>query len=288
MSELASAAVFKDLEPETADRLFVAFRAVERAGGIVRDGYDAVHRIDEKGQGDLVCEVDFECDRAIQETILEHDPEAVILSEELSPDIGDTSAYWVEDPVDGSASYMYKVSREMPSNMVAYRRAGQTELAVINFPLTDEIFWAVRGFGAYKGTDEPTRLRCQQPDDLGKAWVEMNRNSDERLQAEAFTRLDGRLRVPGGARLVTSNAPHSGLAARMAAGEKRLSAIVHDNNPHKIKQGPWDVIPAALILEEAGGVVATLEGKPYDPFKPEPFVMAASNKVLLRLVELAA
>jgi len=282
--------VLRDVDPATTEMLAVAVGAAQTAGEIVRDNYAVHHAITEKGLGDLVCEVDVKCDRAIQAAILEHDPQATILSEELSPDIGQATTFWVEDPLDGSAAFLFGVAREMPSNMVAHRSGGETDLAVINFPLTNEIFWAVRGVGAFKGVSfGPERLLCEQPERLGEAWVEMNRNSDQRLQAPAFTRLDGLLRLPGGARLVTSTVPHSGLAARMAAGEKRLSAIVHDNNPGRVKQGPWDVIPAALILEEAGGAVATLEGaRPYDPFQPEPFVMAASDTILEQLVELAA
>lgn len=284
----ATAPAIRDLPPATSEMLAVAFRAAGRAGAIVREGFGADHQITEKGLGDLVCDIDLRCDEAIQDEILTYDPQAVILSEELSPDIGDATTYWVEDPVDGSAAFLFGVAAEMPSNMIAHRRDGRTELAVINFPLTDEVFWAVRGVGAFKGISGPRRLSNDQPDELGEAWIEMNRNSDRSLQAASFTRLDERIRLPGGARLVTSNVPHSGLVTRMASGEKRLSGIVHDNNPHKVKQGPWDVIPAALILEEAGGVMATLEGgRPYDPFKPEPFVMAASGRILNQLIDLA-
>lgn len=286
---LEIAPVLPGLPPETAERLQIAISAARSAGAIVCESYQGEHEVSEKGLGDLFSDVDLRCDETIRDIILAAEPEAVILSEELNPDIGKASTYWVDDPVDGSAAFLFMVSEEMPSNMVAHRRDNRTELAVINFPLTDEVFWAVRGFGAFKGLSSPQRLVCQQPVDLSKAWVEMNRNSDRRLQADSFTRLDGRIRLPGGARLVTSNVPHSGLAARMAAGEKRLSAIVHDNHPEHVKQGPWDVIPAALILEEAGGVVATLDGaRPYDPFKPEPLVMAASESILKQLVKLAA
>ncbi len=282
------ARIIRDIPPATTEMLGVALRAAEKAGEIVREGFAGEHEVTEKGLGDLVCAIDVKCDEAIQNEILEADPDAAILSEELSPDIGEASTYWVEDPLDGSAAFLFKVSAEMPSNMIAHRTGDRTDLAVINFPLTGEIFWAVPGVGAFKGLVSPEQLVCRQPDELAEAWVEMNRNSDRRLQHEAFTRLDERLRLPGGARLVTTNVPHSGLTARMASGEKRLSAIVHDNNPDRIKQGPWDVIPAALILEEAGGIVASLEGRPYDPFRPEPFVMASSERILQQLVDLAA
>lgn len=268
------------------DRLRVALSAAQEAGALIRDGYHDAQEIEEKGLGDLFCGVDLACDAAIQERILAHDPSAVILSEELNPAIGDGETRWVVDPLDGSAAFLFQASREMPSTMIAYREEGQTELAVIHFPLTEEVFWAVKGQGAYKN-DQP--IGCaRQIQQLGKAWVEVNRNADQRLQNAAVISLDERLRLPGGACIVTTSPPHSGLAARMASGEKRLSAIVHDNNAGKVKQGPWDVIPAALVLEEAGGVVGKLEdGEPYDPFHPEPFVMAASQAMLDQLVSLA-
>lgn len=268
-------------------KLQVALSAAQKAGVIICDGFEQAQNVGEKGLGDFFSQVDIDCDTAIQEEILRHDGQTTILSEELSPDASPGDARWIVDPLDSSAGFLFQMSKEMPSTMIGYREGGETQLAVIGFPLTGETFWAIRGQGAFKD-GQPIHV-ADQPDELSKAWVEMNRNGDLRLQSRIFGLLDERLRLPGGAGTATSQAPHSGLAARMASGEKRLSAIVHDNNPTKVKQGPWDVIPAALILEEAGGVVATLEGsRSYDPFKPEPFVMAASKNILDQLISLAA
>jgi myo-inositol-1(or 4)-monophosphatase len=252
-----------------------------RAGEIVRAGYGQEQDIRDKGWGDLVSQIDKDCDLAILEELEKARPGQPILSEEINPNTDVSRGQgWVVDPLDGTSAMLYRTSPDMPAVMLAKLEDGVGKYSVVHFPLTNEMFYAARGLGAYKGKE---RLSCTD-EKLAKAWVEMNQFSDSRHESKIFRRLRDNLRGPGGAKLVSSSPPHSGVGVRIAEGSKKLSAVIHDNSAKKVKQGVWDVMPPALILEEAGGVIVNFKNKPYNPFKPEPFIMAASAALAKEII----
>jgi myo-inositol-1(or 4)-monophosphatase len=264
--------------------LSVLVESALKAGDIMRQGYGHLQNIERKGYGDLVSEVDRNCDRSFQESFRAAFPDVPILSEEISPDTPhEVARLLILDPLDGTSAYLYGVSSSIPSVMAAIRSNGQIIYSVVYFPLTEELFYAIRGKGAYK---ESERLYCSDSE-LSNSWVEMNQYSNCIYESEVFKKLRKTLRSSLGAQLVTSLPANSGLGLRIAEGiigKQKISAIVHDNGSKMLKQGPWDVAPIALIVEEAGGVVVNFEGQPYDIFAPEPFIVAASMKLAKEII----
>jgi fructose-1,6-bisphosphatase/inositol monophosphatase family enzyme len=264
----------------------VALQAARSAGLVVREGYGALHEIAEKGVGDLVSRVDTDCDLVAQSVLKDARPNDTILSEELSSGTRDTGQrLWVIDPLDGTAGFLFQVGENIFSVMIALRERLETQLSVILFPMTGQWFYAQKGVGAFKdgqrlSTDHVSR-------DLSKAWIDMNHYGDAQYQTPAFSQLDRRLRSPGGARLVTRSVPHSGIIAKIIDQEQRLAAVVHDNSPLCVKQGPWDIIPAQLLLEEAGGVMLNLRNERINPFRPEVFVAAGNREIATAITGLA-
>jgi len=270
-----------DLPQKAAKTLRVMMQAALQAGEIVREGSQREQTVTEKGLGDLVSELDIACDRTIQDVLRQAFPDDPILSEELAPE---TSVFdgscWVIDPIDGSSALLFHAGPDLPAVMIARLERGIAEYSVVYFPLTRELFYAVRGHGAYKGAD---RLQCSASR-LAASWIELNQYGDARQESAAFARLRTRLRLPGGARLVTTSPPHSGSGVRIAEGRKKLAAVVHDNNAAHLKQGPWDVLPVALIVNEAGGCVINFAGRPYDAFRAEPFIVASSASLAKEII----
>jgi fructose-1,6-bisphosphatase/inositol monophosphatase family enzyme len=268
----------------TIAALSVAVRAADRAGEIIREGYYQALEIKDKGHGDLVSQVDIKCDHVISEAIYASYPDDIIVSEELSPNVDPNhTKYWVVDPLDGTSAYLFRTSPDMPSVLIAYCDEQGAQFSVVYFPLTDEFFYAVRGHGAYENR---RRLECKNYK-LNESWVEMNQYSEAVYESDVFKAMRNGLRSKGGAKLVTTCPPHSGVGVRIPQGEKKVAAVVHDNNGRWLKQGPWDIIPVALIVTEAGGAVINFKGKTYDPFSPEPFIVASSNKLAMDIVKLA-
>lgn len=257
--------------------LQVAVGAAVAAGRIISENYFKLVDIEEKGVGDLVSFVDRACDEVVQNVLRDAFPDDGVLSEELSSGtVENGERLWVIDPLDGTAGFLFQVNENISSVMIALRENMQTVVSVVLFPLVGELYYAKSGEGAFLNGQKITTDHVVN--DLSKAWVDMNHYGDFKRQSNQFTILDERLRSEDGARLVTRSAPHSGVFSHIVKPGGRLAAVVHDNGP-KVKQGPWDIIPAQLILEEAGGLVVNMEGKRVDPFVQEPFVAAGNRKI---------
>lgn len=265
--------------------LALAVRAAYASGSIIAESFGELHTVESKGIGDLVSEVDREADRAAQ-AVLRTDPSlSPILSEELTPERpAEINDLWIVDPLDATSAFLMRAGSHYPSVLVAKYLDGRLALGVVLFPLTGEWFYAQRGKGAWKdgrrlviGDDRPK---------LSEAWVEMNQYGDASKETEFFAALRTSLRSESGARLVTSNVPHSGVALRIAEGINGMAAAVHDNNPADIKQAPWDIAAPQIILEEAGGVFLNPDGDRTEPFAGEPVIVAANASLADQIINL--
>ena len=264
--------------------LAMAVESASLAGQIIAAGYDQTHAIDAKGVGDLVSEIDRRADRAMTDFLSSRSP-ATIISEELNPEVDVVpSECWIVDPLDASSAFLIRAGKQYPSVLVAKHDGGQTVCGVVHFPLTGEWFYAVQGQGAWHD-GQPLKVSSGEVP-LGEAWVEMNQYGDASCETSIFAGLRERLRSPNGARLVTSNVPHAGVAMRIAECTSSLAAAVHDNSTEHVKQGPWDIAAPVLILSEAGGVAMTLAGDSVDPFAGQPFVVGRTESLARAIVKL--
>jgi myo-inositol-1(or 4)-monophosphatase len=260
---------------ELSAQLAIAVHAASLAGQIIANGYDQTHAIDAKGVGDLVSEIDHRADRAMTD-YLASESDVLIISEELNPDVDVVpDECWIVDPLDASSAFLMRAGKQYPSVLIAKREQGKTICGVVHFPLTGEWFYGAHGRGAWK---DGAALKIPSEEvQLGEAWIEMNQYGDSSLETEAFSNLRQRLRSSDGARLVTSNVPHAGVAMRIAESSSGLAAAVHDNCPGHVKQGPWDIAAPVMILIEAGGAAMTLDGEDVDPFAGQPFVVSRTQ-----------
>ena len=276
-----------DHAPTLSQELAVAVEAARLAGQVIRVGYErllenASLAIEKKGIGDLVSQVDFDADRAISSYLADHSDHPV-LSEELNADVPNTEDLWIVDPLDASSAFLMRAGVQYPAVLIALQRHGSVALGVCYFPLTEEWFYAQKSRGAWKNGK---RLVCDSQAALSDIWVETNQYGAGQKETEYFAGLRRQLRSIHGASLVTSNAPYSGVAMRIAEGGTSLEAAVHDNNPADVKQAPWDIAAPQLILEEAGGVFLNPAGKASDPFTPEPIIVARSKSLAQQIIDL--
>lgn len=260
--------------------LLTAAQSALAAGEVVKAGahkleHGTGQKVEQKGVGDLVSQVDRDADLAATQ-VIRSASQLPILSEELNCSLEERDNLWIVDPLDASSAYLMQAGVEYPSVLVALRRDGITQVGVAYFPLSEEWFYAERGRGAWK---DGKRLVCDGSESLAEVWVEMNQYGDSGAETKYFRDLGARLRSSEGARLVTSYVPYSGVAMRIAECKTPLAAAVHDNNPESIKQAPWDIAAPQVILEEAGGVFLDQHGQPADPFTAAPTIVARSREI---------
>ncbi len=198
------------------------------------------------GPTDLVTQADREAEEAIKELLLSRFPEAGFLGEEGGSE-GGRALRFIVDPLDGTVNYahgfpFYGVS-------LALEVEGQVQVGVVMDTSRGEAFYAVRGEGAYLN-GRPIRVTERR--ELLGSLLATGFPYDVAKDPENLTYFQRALskgllvRRPGAAALDL---------VYVAAG--RLDGF------WEVKLNPWDVAAGWLIVEEAGGRVTDLEGKPY-------------------------
>ena len=260
------------------DDLRMALAAASIGGQAIEAGLGKEQEFRQKAVGDFVSAIDEAVDAAITGLLRQRCPSDRICSEELNPTGADAGGrLWIVDPLDGTSAFRFRVGMDLPSVLIALEVDGVTQVAVAYSPISGEIFYAVKGGGAFCNGERLSTVWA--PATIGECWVDMNQYGDSRRKTLPFRMLRKRLRLHGGAALVTSFPPHSNAACWIGQGQRKLAVVIHDNDPDKVKQEIWDVAGQQLIAEEAGGVCVSLRGKRYDPRKPEPFMFAATSSL---------
>lgn len=230
-----------------------ALRAIAAAAGArAMAKWRGVFARGHKEDGSPISEVDHDVDHFLRAKLSALDPAAGWLSEETA-DTAErllTARLWVVDPIDGTRDFIG--GRPGWAVSIAYVEGGCVTMAVLDAPARGEIWWAVRGGGAFRNG---VQLACAHRTDLRGA----------RVPADQLP--------PRDADLVMVPKPNS-IALRMAmiaAGEADLVA--------SIRWGfEWDLAAAALIAQEAGATVTDARGHPlrFNSTKGEAFGVLAS------------
>ncbi len=151
--------------------LDVAWFAARGAGDLLRAGRgDPLTVTTKSTRTDIVTQMDTAAEAHVVATILAARPEDGLLGEEGADRGGTTGVRWVIDPLDGTVNYLYGQPGWAVS--VAAQVDGRTEVGVVDVPMYDETFVAVRGQGAVLVRDGLVEVpRPGAPEDLARAMV---------------------------------------------------------------------------------------------------------------------
>lgn len=201
-----------------------------------------------KPDGSLLSEADLAAQAAFAERLPQL-IDAPVLGEEMSSDTQQMlwqqhrqSGLWVVDPIDGTNNFVQGLPHFALS--AAFIQNGSSQLGVIYNPASDECFSAAKGEGAFlNGRRLPLR-QVKKSLREAMAGVEIKRLRSGKLSNRLGTFAPfGTLRCLGSSTLDW---------CYLAAG--RYDVYVHGG------QNLWDYAAGILILAEAGGCYATLEG----------------------------
>ncbi|MCB1962171.1 MAG: inositol monophosphatase [Rhodocyclaceae bacterium] len=199
-----------------------------------------------KSDGSLFTEADLESQRRFAEALPKLAPGAV-LGEEMTA--AEQARLWSEgkrglwciDPIDGTTNFVNGIPFFAVS--IAYLMDHKPLFGVVYNPVTDESFYAAAGAGAYlNGTDLPLREPAKQLEDA-VAGVDFKRVSHHLGDELA-------VRPPYYSQ---RNFGSSALEWCFVAAA-RLDVYIHGG------QMLWDYAAGRLILQEAGGECAALDG----------------------------
>jgi len=127
------------------ERMELAKRAAREAGQMLLK-YGEIH-VDNKARNDYVTDADRASENLIRKILLEACPEDGFYGEEGGITGEGKQGMWVVDPIDGTTNFIHRLHPYTIS--IAYIVKGQPVAAAVYAPVTDEMFSACLGGGAY-------------------------------------------------------------------------------------------------------------------------------------------
>jgi len=227
--------------------LALAERAARRGAEHVRTQTRPEHPSDWdlKGMADYVTSVDRDTERLITDTLLDGEPDSVVMGEELSPAVTRGSLVWVVDPLDGTTNYLHGYPAYGVS--VAAVADGTPVVGVVVDVTRDVIYRGSRGGGAWCGE---TRLSVSAVHDPSHALIGTGFPFKALDQLPVYLRQLGMLlRTTGGVR-------------RAGAASLDMVDIARGafDGFWELHLAPWDIAAGAVLVREAGGRITGLDG----------------------------
>ncbi|HRQ82766.1 MAG TPA: inositol monophosphatase family protein [Azospirillaceae bacterium] len=250
----------------------VMVRAAEKAArGLVRDfGEVEQLQVSRKGPADFVSAADTKAENIIREELTKARPDYGFLLEEGGVVEGRDGVHrWIIDPLDGTTNFLHGLPHWAIS--IALEKAGEIVAAVVYEPVHDELFWAEKGQGAFCSHQ---RLRVSGRRQLAESVIACGapfrgHGDHPRFLAELQKVMP---EVAGIRRWGAASLDLAYLAAGRydAFWERGLS--------------PWDCAAGVLLVTEAGGFVAEIEGGRNPIFSKS--IVAANGQLLEPLSKL--
>ena len=215
------------------------------AGEILLDWWPKSKEISDKGQNDIVTNVDRECEAHIRATLASHFPEHGIFGEEEKGDDPTTGWTWIIDPIDGTQNYAWGIP--CFSIVIALAKDGEV-VAGVNFdPINREMFHAARGEGAFLNDKKIQVSEISNFEDVIMVTAPAygpDAGTTDTLQM--LRKIWPSLKT---ARMIGSSALS---ISYVAAG--RMDIFVH----HRLQ--PYDQAAGIILMEEAGGLITDRQG----------------------------
>lgn len=231
---------------DTAADLKLLETTVREAGEIARGFYGGNYKRWSKAQGSPVTEADLAVDRFLNERLRAARTDYAWLSEETDDDPARLTAQtvFVVDPIDGTVAFLKNKPHFTICAAVVHN--GRSVAGVVYNPITEELFSARKGAGAFCN-NEPIRASRQAEVDgcrmLGDkamfahaAWNAPPNCPWPTMEIETRNSIAYRIALVA----------NGTFDAMMALSAKR----------------DWDIAAADIIMTEAGGMVTAHEGTP--------------------------
>jgi myo-inositol-1(or 4)-monophosphatase len=230
------------------DTIAVAIEAAHRAGTLIGEQFRQPQQTRHKGPADPVTATDLAAEDIIVSTIRSAWPDSQFLGEEGHRAPASADNLWVVDPIDGTRNFAHEIPFFCVS--IALTRHSKPILGVVYDPIRNETFHAERGQGAYLNNK---RIHVSRKRELEDAILCSTLMPTRQLDVAhvALPMLVLLQPLVQSVRLMGSAALH---LSYVACG--RFDIAFHDS------VHAWDVMAGTLLVQEAGGIVTNLMGRP--------------------------
>lgn len=245
--------------------LDIAITAAKAGGMILKEYFETPLLGEQKIDKSFVTKADKESEAAIAAILRSVFPDISILGEECGALPGASKDCWVIDPLDGTANFMNAIPIFCVS--LALLRENEVVVAVIYNPVTDSLFVAEKGEGAF-WNDTPIRVSDDTKKNIIVTFGKSSKKEDGEHVNELFVgvqRKGFRVRYLGSAALEMAYLARGGTDGYVNVGTNL-----------------WDYAAGVLLVQEAGGTITTLWGGKWA--LREQYFVASNGKIHETLV----
>lgn len=238
--------------------------------GVSRDfGEISELQVSRKGPGDFVTAADKRVEAALFEELTRLRPGYGFLGEEQGLREGtDKTHRWIVDPIDGTTNFMHGIP--VFACTVALERDGEIVAGVTYNPITNDLYWAEKGKGAYHN-DRRLRVSARKvmEDSLIATGLPFVGKTGH---AQALKELHQIMQRTAGIR-------------RLGACSLDLAMVAAGQVDGYWERGlkPWDMAAGTLLITEAGGKIGSLDGDQSPLITGE--MLAANHDLFPQLLE---
>src|SRR3989344_1031080 len=221
-----------------------AIGAARKAGSIAKKDFHHIMKIERKDTHELVTNVDKKVERFIISRIKKKYPGHHIMAEESGENRQKSEYMWIIDPIDGTHNFIHGIADFGVE--IALAKNNEVILGVVYLPMTDELFCAEKGKGAFLNSK---RIHVSRKGIKDETFLCYSCNFSQSPKWH-IKNLNALIKIFKNVRLFGSTAVEM---SYVAAGKAECFVVRHDK--------PWDYAASALIVEEAGGKVTDLKGR---------------------------
>ena len=227
-------------------------------------------QVSSKGPGDFVTSADKRTEKILIEELQKAYPEYGIITEETGIiNKSNTKNRWIIDPIDGTLNFMNGIPQFAIS--IGYEEENEIKCGVIFNPITNEMFFAEKGNGAYLNN---SRIRVSKKSKIKDSLIVTGGPKQaSKIKDKIFLEY---INVSKN----VSNVRKFGSAALDVA----YVACGRFDGYWQRELNYWDIAAGIIILKEAGGYVDFFEEDKNTPLKKN--ILASNSFIHEELREL--
>jgi len=210
-------------------------------------------QVSTKAPGDFVSSADRRTEKILIEELQKAHPDYGIITEESGLiNKSNFKNRWIIDPIDGTMNFLNSIPQFAIS--IGYEEDGEIKCGVIFNPITNEMFCAEKGNGAFLNN---TRIRVSNKKKLNDALIVTGGpKQSSKIKKKIFSEYTN-------VSLQVSNVRKLGSAALDMA----YVACGRFDGYWQRELNYWDIAAGIIIVKEAGGFIDFFEEEANSPFK---------------------
>ncbi|WP_075534172.1 inositol monophosphatase family protein [Candidatus Pelagibacter communis] len=227
-------------------------------------------QVSTKGPGDFVTSADKRTEKILIEELKKAHPEYGIITEESGMiNKSNTDNRWVIDPIDGTMNFLNGIPHFAIS--IGYEEKGEITCGVIFNPITNEMFVAEKGSGAYLNN---SRIRVSNKKKIKDALlVTGGPKGASKIKDKIFSEY-----------INISNNVSNVRKFGSAALDMAYVACGRFDGYWQRELNYWDIAAGIIILKEAGGFINFFDEVNNNPLKKN--IIASNSNIHNELLDL--